>query len=380
MEHPWESLAIVGLAALTLTGIGAVAGAAGLGALSGLGSIGSALFTAELVGTGALLTYKTATGTLDGNDVLMGALSLGPLAAARLFKYTGLGAKLAPKVAKVLGRLDEALLGGNVQKIIKRFEKKLAERMGKGGGKAARGISEVQRESIFARLRNKKWSITDDLTKLSDDELKIVNLLADDLEKMPGIKKFTFIDDSKKGFMATFPDGTLKINKAVAGRDLNYFKSILNHESGHLLHVDPATGRYFSWDKFMQGFENSKVKVPKFNGVEEDLGALEQILADKSVFANNPVLRQEFGEWIREVHIPNLKQSLKTAGDLNDYLPEVQRSLVFANKFDPQLATFINNEIRDAIGNVRFMTLVETRTYDFIDFYDGIKILGGGGD
>ncbi|HLD41789.1 MAG TPA: hypothetical protein VJB06_02040 [archaeon] len=42
----------------------------------------------------------------------MGALSLGPLAAARLLKYTGLGAKLAPKVANVLGRVDNALAGG----------------------------------------------------------------------------------------------------------------------------------------------------------------------------------------------------------------------------------------------------------------------------
>ena len=41
-------------------------------------------FTEFTGGTGALLTYKTGTGTLDGNDLLMGALSLGPLAAGRL--------------------------------------------------------------------------------------------------------------------------------------------------------------------------------------------------------------------------------------------------------------------------------------------------------
>ncbi len=39
MQHPWESLAIIGLAALALTGIGAVASVAGFGALGGgLGS------------------------------------------------------------------------------------------------------------------------------------------------------------------------------------------------------------------------------------------------------------------------------------------------------------------------------------------------------
>ena len=84
-----------------------------------------------------MLAYKTGIGTLTGEDVLMGALSLGPLAAARLFKYTGLGAKLAEPVKNTLGRLDKALTGGSIGQIIKRFEKRLAERMGKGTGKVS---------------------------------------------------------------------------------------------------------------------------------------------------------------------------------------------------------------------------------------------------
>jgi len=373
MEHPWESLAIVGLAALALTGVGALAGVAGFGALGGgLGSLGSALFTAELVGTGALLTYKTSTGTLDGNDLLMGALSLGPLAAARLFKYTGLGAKLAPKVSGALGRVDNALAGGKIREIIQRFEKKMAERAAKIGDKSARGISGVQRESILTRLRGKKWSVTDDLTKLSDDELKIVNVLADDLENIKDIKKLSFVDDAKSGFMATKPDGTLIINKAVAGRDLSYFKSILNHEAGHLLHVDPATGKYFRWDKFMEGFENAKIKVPKFSGVEDDLGILEQIVADKNAFVRNPALRQEFSGWIKEVHVPNLMSK-----QLGEAKPELIRSIVYAKSYDPELLKIIENQFKQRWGDTMFNIHFDNnfRLIDnFVDFSNGAVI------
>src|SRR3989344_4188663 len=84
----------------------------------------------------------------------MGALSLGPLAAARLLKYTGLGAKLAPKVAKTLTRLDDALAGGRIQKIIARFEKKLAERAGKSGGKATQAVDDVGEAATTNKLKD----------------------------------------------------------------------------------------------------------------------------------------------------------------------------------------------------------------------------------
>ncbi len=352
----------VGLGALALTGVGAILSSSVIGATTlggGLSWLGGAILSTKfaVLSVGGILAYKTANGTLDSNDLLMGALSLGPLAAGRLIKYTGIGKILAPKAANALVKLDNALTGGRIRGMIKAFEEKMANL----GGGAARGISEVQRESILTRLRSKKWSVTDDFTKLADDELRIVNEIADGVEKIPEIKHLRFIDDSRKGFMATLPDGTVIINKAVSARDLSYFRSILNHESGHLLHVDPATGKYFSWDKFMKGFGNSRVKVPKFNGVEDDLEILEQIVADKNAFVRNSALKQEFSEWIKNVHISNLIQN-----EFKVAKPELIRSLVYAKNFDPELLPIIERSIKNKWGDVLWLT-------NFDDGLNGIK-------
>ena len=221
MEHPWETLAIVGLAALTLTGVGAVLSSSiiGASALGGsLASIGSTLFTAEFLGTAGLLLYKTGAGTLDGNDVLMGALSLGPLAAARLLKYTGLGAKLAPKVAKTLTRLDDALAGGRIQKVIHNFEKRLAEKMAKAGKQY-----EVENAMIDVRRSTGRVVAQEggDLLKYTE-QAAAASLKTASREALESLSKLSKVQVSGGGTAADFLyNGIIKNN--FAGARMNNF-------------------------------------------------------------------------------------------------------------------------------------------------------------
>ena len=148
----------------------------------------------------------------------MGALSLGPLAAARLLKYTGLGAKLAPKVAKTLTRLDDALAGGRIQKVIHNFEKRLAEKMAKAGKQY-----EVENAMIDVRRSTGRVVAQEggDLLKYTE-QAAAASLKTASREALESLSKLSKVQVSGGGTAADFLyNGIIKNN--FAGARMNNF-------------------------------------------------------------------------------------------------------------------------------------------------------------
>lgn len=225
-QNPWQALAIVGLAALALTGVGIAASAAGAGGLAGsLGAASSFLIDADIIATAGILGYKTATGNLVGEDLLMGALSMGPAAMASVFKYTSAGSKLSESLKAPIQKIY-GILGKE------RYAKKLEE--------SFKGIkNQVKRSDLMQEFDG----IVDDITlvKISGNKLD-----KDFFKKVSGVP-------AKKEIALRARKIRIKLdtsNVGVLGRtQTEYVKEVMDSFSSAHDSVDKLLAKGFSGQK-----------------------------------------------------------------------------------------------------------------------------------